>query len=678
MKWNLRLAAANRGIWKASELKGTLAAHGLPVSAGKMSGLWSGNPASVKLDEGPGCHLRRPGLRDRRTAAARTREGHQARRWRAAPAGRRAGRWRGPRAARPGATTAAPCRRPEVGRSRSPARDLPRSCIDCLAWGVMEQIRCRACRSFRDGRVPQRECTGCGRALRVKNGYRPLGRVQLSGGHAWEGTTPQAVAALAAAGAKTGHHQLFFDRMAPRTGAGRRAARHAARGPSLRRLPGFSRYCRRRMPARPGARRPARPWPPRSASPTASPRPAGGPARSGAGSARDCPSRWTATRKARTSRGHGHCPRCGHGTVWLGHVAEVLRQAGMLDDDRRPAFDAWLDRKLDGVTGGIRRDVERWLRTLKDGGPRSRPRSIATVHSHLGKALPALSDWSLHYSHLREVTREDIQDCLRDLRGPQRHNALVALRSLFGFCLSAVCNPPQPRPRHQGRPAARHHRAAAAGPRRHRRRRCRCRHPGGPAHRGPGRCSSTRPAAAPSAPCASATPTQVAAACSWAGSPGPWTISPHACCAPGWRTAAPMARNRQPAPAHQRPDRPGHRAGQQNLGQRHPARPRRDHRGPARRPPARRSHGHRRRPGCTWPPPSAWTPAPPSATHPAPGNSSRPRPRSKTPQGSPRTQGPDPHKLLPGAEDADVGGVRGADVVTRKGPAAGVAAGLWW
>ncbi len=34
--------------------------------------------------------------------------------------------------------------------------------------------------------------------------------------------------------------------------------------------------------------------------------------------------------------------------------------------------------------------------------------------------------------------------------------------------------------------------------------------------------------------------------------------------------------------------------------------------------------------------------------------------------------------LLRGAEDADVGGVRDADVVTRKGPAAGVAAGLWW
>lgn len=51
MKWNLRLAAAQRGIWKASDLQRALAGHGLVISAGKMSGLWSGHPASVKLDE---------------------------------------------------------------------------------------------------------------------------------------------------------------------------------------------------------------------------------------------------------------------------------------------------------------------------------------------------------------------------------------------------------------------------------------------------------------------------------------------------------------------------------------------------------------------------------------------------------------------------------------------------
>jgi DNA-binding Xre family transcriptional regulator len=50
VKWNLRLTAANRGIWKASELQRLLAERGLVMSAGKMSGLWSGRPASIKLD----------------------------------------------------------------------------------------------------------------------------------------------------------------------------------------------------------------------------------------------------------------------------------------------------------------------------------------------------------------------------------------------------------------------------------------------------------------------------------------------------------------------------------------------------------------------------------------------------------------------------------------------------
>jgi len=51
MRWNLRLAAANRGIWKASELQRMLAERGMVISAGKMSGLWSGQPNTVRLDE---------------------------------------------------------------------------------------------------------------------------------------------------------------------------------------------------------------------------------------------------------------------------------------------------------------------------------------------------------------------------------------------------------------------------------------------------------------------------------------------------------------------------------------------------------------------------------------------------------------------------------------------------
>ena len=51
MQWNLRMKAAERGIWKSVELRRLLADAGLEISAGKMSGLWSGNPNVVKLDE---------------------------------------------------------------------------------------------------------------------------------------------------------------------------------------------------------------------------------------------------------------------------------------------------------------------------------------------------------------------------------------------------------------------------------------------------------------------------------------------------------------------------------------------------------------------------------------------------------------------------------------------------
>ena len=87
MKWNLRLAAAQREIWKASDLKRLLADHGLVISAGKMSGLWSGRPVSLKLEDLDviccvlGCEIgellipepekvRRPGQTDTPKAAA--------------------------------------------------------------------------------------------------------------------------------------------------------------------------------------------------------------------------------------------------------------------------------------------------------------------------------------------------------------------------------------------------------------------------------------------------------------------------------------------------------------------------------------------------------------------------------------------------------------------------------
>lgn len=51
MRWNLRMKAAERGVWKSTELRRRLAEAGLEISAGKMSALWTGTPTSIRLDD---------------------------------------------------------------------------------------------------------------------------------------------------------------------------------------------------------------------------------------------------------------------------------------------------------------------------------------------------------------------------------------------------------------------------------------------------------------------------------------------------------------------------------------------------------------------------------------------------------------------------------------------------
>ncbi|MFF4575870.1 hypothetical protein [Streptomyces sp. NPDC001410] len=114
-------------------------------------------------------------------------------------------------------------------------------------------------------------------------------------------------------------------------------------------------------------------------------------------------------------------------------TAEVLEAMGVLADDRRPSYEDWLEKRLDGFAAGIRRETERWNRTLRDGGPRTRPRDQATVWAYLNAVRPALLDWSTRYDHLREVTRDDVLTHVKTLHGHERRQTLVALRSLFGW-----------------------------------------------------------------------------------------------------------------------------------------------------------------------------------------------------------------------------------------------------
>jgi DNA-binding Xre family transcriptional regulator len=51
MRWNLRLTAAERGIWKSTEMRRRLAEAGLEISAGKMSSWWAGTPTTIRLED---------------------------------------------------------------------------------------------------------------------------------------------------------------------------------------------------------------------------------------------------------------------------------------------------------------------------------------------------------------------------------------------------------------------------------------------------------------------------------------------------------------------------------------------------------------------------------------------------------------------------------------------------
>jgi DNA-binding Xre family transcriptional regulator len=51
VKWNLRLRAAERGIWKSAQMRRMLAEAGLEISAGKMSSWWASTPPTMRLDE---------------------------------------------------------------------------------------------------------------------------------------------------------------------------------------------------------------------------------------------------------------------------------------------------------------------------------------------------------------------------------------------------------------------------------------------------------------------------------------------------------------------------------------------------------------------------------------------------------------------------------------------------
>jgi integrase len=313
------------------------------------------------------------------------------------------------------------------------------SCPSCHAWGALYTGACRGCYDFARRHEPG-PCGTCRRDRPLKEGY--CRNCWLQAALQAAGTARRAPDLGPADFAAVSWHQLSFAGLARMTRRPRLPRPDEAPAPDS---PPDPRWEQPELPA-PGQslRFHARHWTAASVSNPALDR------------ARDIASRlgeargWNPriqeeTRRAVTVMLASHVP--GEKVPWsslepalrprdlsVSRAAEILGLAGLIDDDRVLALDAWIDGKLATLAPGIAACARSWITALQKGTPRSLPRKADTVRVYLRSVCPFLDQWSGRYDHLREVTARDVTAAVTALRGHKRHQALVALRSLTRHC----------------------------------------------------------------------------------------------------------------------------------------------------------------------------------------------------------------------------------------------------
>ncbi len=114
-------------------------------------------------------------------------------------------------------------------------------------------------------------------------------------------------------------------------------------------------------------------------------------------------------------------------------VADVLADAGLLDDDRQPAIISWFTTNIAGLPAPMREELGVWLDVMRHGSsspPRRKPRADATISTHLRWALPALQQWASTHPSLREIGVDDVRAVL-PAEPLDRYTMLQGLRSIF-------------------------------------------------------------------------------------------------------------------------------------------------------------------------------------------------------------------------------------------------------
>jgi hypothetical protein len=325
-------------------------------------------------------------------------------------------------------------------RRRSDPRRV-RSCVDCLAWGLLWRPRCPSCQDFAH-RHPVEPCRTCGRELPVRDGVCRLCRKQATLIAKWQCHDYRDVDLTVAA--RTGH-QLFFANMEGFRGHTPGRPLRTARLPVPAPTPTV---------VRPTWNPPAVPLMlfelPRDCRQASSRTPPRDPAllelllhhadtlaeRYG----------WHASTRRQVEYGLKILAGChdvgepittstvhtlSSRQIPSRRVLEVLGITvdGLLVHDRPDALTVLIDTQFAELPSPMRQKLQTWIDILRHGGPRRRARPEMTVRTRLACIRPFLAELATRYHTLRQVTPDDVTRWLDGCTRPGDH--LYALRDLF-------------------------------------------------------------------------------------------------------------------------------------------------------------------------------------------------------------------------------------------------------
>jgi hypothetical protein len=331
-------------------------------------------------------------------------------------------------------------------RCHAGAPDLPASCPDCFAWGLLRGHAglCPACRTWRRGSPGQAACRVCGRHLYVNaNGACRLcvSQAKLRRKQERRITVEQA---------NRDGQQLFLAnldhsvRLPPTRPPTLASTAPTSPRPALHALIGPHRYEQTRLLDVPrdltaGLRHGFPPPPDEDLAAAIEALAVDHAARNGWHYAKAHKTR-RALRVLLGLQDHPGTPIRASQVSMLYAVhlpveptLEILTVAGLLDDDRVPPLVTWFERQITGLPPQVAAELRVWFDVARHGSttpPRFRPRPDRTIRAIVGKAMPALQRWAGKHQSLREISRQEVLDGL-PAGVNARYDQLQGLRPIF-------------------------------------------------------------------------------------------------------------------------------------------------------------------------------------------------------------------------------------------------------